>query len=444
MGAGSQPKNEQANHVERSIDASDSSDDDYSNEDDRDREYTMYHVSSGSTKPLVVDVRINEIDIPMELDTGASVSLMSEANFQPLREKGAVVVKTKARLSTYTGEAITVAGTADVQVEYQGHSVVLPLIITRGEGPTLLGRNWLSVLKLDWPKIFAVRSQPERTLQHVLDQYADVFQDKLGCLKGVKAQIHADADATPVFHRARSVPFALRTKVEKELDRLLAEGIIQPVQFSDWAAPIVPVIKGDGSVRICGDYKVTINKIARIYKYPIPRIDDLFASLSGGKKFSKLDLSHAYQQLELQEESRQYVTINTHKGLFTYNRLPFGVSSAPSIFQRVMETVLQGIDGVCVYIDDILVTGATDDQHLDHLAEVLKRLQEAGLKLKKDKCAYLLPEVEYLGHTISAEGLKTSESKVSGIVKAPTPKNVSELRSFLGLVNYYTTSSFQT
>ena len=296
MGAGSQPKNKQANHVKRNIDANDSSNDNYLKEDDRDREYTMYHVSSGSTKPLIVDGRINEINSPMELDIGASVSLMSKTNFQPLREKGAVVNKTKARLSTYMGEAIAVAGTAEVQVEHNGHSVVLPLIITREEGPTLLGRNWLSVLKLEWQKISAVRSQPERTLYNLLDQYADVFQDKLGCLKGVKPQIPADADATPVFHRARSVPFALRTKIEKELDCILAECIIQPVKFYDWAAPIVPVLKGDGSVRICGDYKVTINKVAKIDKYPIPQIVCICLA---AKNFTKLDLSHAYQQVEL-------------------------------------------------------------------------------------------------------------------------------------------------
>ena len=154
-------------------------------------------------------------------------------------------------------------------------------------------------------------------------------------------------------------------------------------------------------------------------------------------KFTKLDLSHAYQQIKLDEQSRQYVTINTHKGLFTYNRLPFGISSAPSIFQRVMESLLQGIDGVCVYIDDILVTGQTDQQHLSRLVDVLKRLQQAGLKLKKSKCSFLRPSVDYLGHTISAEGLRTSDAKVNGILKAPAPTNVSELRSFLGLVNYY-------
>ena len=196
-------------------------------------------------------------------------------------------------------------------------------------------------------------------------------------------------------------------------------------------------MKSDGNVRIRGDYKITINKAAKINKYPIPRIEDLFASLSGGKHFTKLDLSHAYQQVELDDESRVNVTINTHKGLFVYNRLPFGVSSAPSIFQRVMENLLQGIPGVCVYIDDILVTGQTDGKHLDHLAEVLRRLSKAGMWLKRSKCAFLLPSVQYLGHTISAEGLRTSDEKVIGILKAPAPRNVTELRSFLGLVNYY-------
>ena len=131
------------------------------------------------------------------------------------------------------------------------------------------------------------------------------------------------------------------------------------------------------------------------------------------------------------------MTISTHKGLFQYERLPFGVSSAPSIFQRVMDNLLQGIPGVCVYLDDILITGSTEEEHLQHLDDVLTRLSKAGLTLKKSKCAYLLKSVEYLGHTISKEGLHTSDSKVRAVLEAPAPRDVSELRSFLGLVNYY-------
>ena len=145
-------------------------------------------------------------------------------------------------------------------------------------------------------------------------------------MKGITAEIHVDLQAPPRFFKARSVPYALRGKVEQELERLERDGIIQPVQFSNWAAPIVPVVKRDGAVRICGDYKVTINRATEMDTYPLPRIEDLFASLTRGKIFSKLDLAHAYQQIALSEESKQYVGINTHKGLYVYNRLPLGVT----------------------------------------------------------------------------------------------------------------------
>ena len=112
-----------------------------------------------------------------------------------------------------------------------------------------------------------------------------------------------------------------------------AEGIIEPVQFADWAAPIVPVVKKDGTVRICGDFKMTVNRASKLDCYPIPKVADLLAKLAGRKSFSKLDMSRAYHQLVLKEGSRKYVVINTHQGLFQFNRLPFGVSSAPGIFQ---------------------------------------------------------------------------------------------------------------
>ena len=239
------------------------------------------------------------------------------------------------------------------------------------------------------------------------------------------------------FYKPRSVPFAMRNLVEKELERLQMQGIIEPVKFSDWAAPIVPVLKKDGGIRICGDYKLTVNRAAKIDTYPLPCIDDLFAALAGGKGFSKLDLAHAYQQVPLEETARKYVTINTQKGLFQYTGLPFEVSSAPAIFQRIIDNLLQGIPQVCVYLDDILVTGKSTEGHLKNLEEVLSRLRNAGMRLKKSKCAFLLPQVEYLGHQISEKGLQPTTQKLRAIVEAPAPHNVSQLKSFLGMINYY-------
>ena len=191
-------------------------------------------------------------------------------------------------------------------------------------------------------------------------------------------------------------------------------------------------MKPNGRVRICGDFKLTVNKVAKLDTYPLPKIDDLFSQLTSGKSFTKLDLAHAYLQIALDEESKQYVVINTHKGLYRYNRLPFGIHSAPAIFQQTIENILRGIPHVSVYIDDILVTGATEAEHLQILEKVLTLLCEAGVRLRRDKCAFMLKQVDYLGHSISAEGLKPSEEKIRAISQAPAPTNLAQLHSFLG------------
>ena len=145
--------------------------------------------------------------------------------------------------------------------------------------------------------------------------------------------------------------YALKPKIDTELDRLVEEGVYVPVGYSGWAAPIVPLLKSDETVRICGDYKQ--NKAAHCENYPLPRTEDLLATLNGGQKFSKLDLSHAYQQLLLDNESREYLTVNTHRGLFQSTRLQFGVHSASGVFQREMEKRLSHIPFTSVRVDDI-------------------------------------------------------------------------------------------
>ena len=167
------------------------------------------------------------------------------------------------------------------------------------------------------------------------------------------------------------------------------------------------------------------------------RLRILFARLVGGRSFTKLDMSQAYQQLFFDEESCKYVVINTHCSLFQYNGLPFGVSSAPGIFQQVMESILSGISGVVVYLDDILITGPTREAHLASLEEVLKKLEEAGLRLRKDKCVFLAPSVVYLGNVMDSQGLHPTPEKVRAIQDAPRPENIAQLKLYLGLLTYY-------
>ncbi len=343
----------------------------------------------------------------------------------------------EVKLHTYTGEKLEVRGELAVTVGYQGQVERLRLLVVEGNGPSLLGRDWLKKLSLNWKELNQLRTAPVPTLEATLHRHAEVFRDELGTIRGTVAKIHVDPQARPQFYRARAVPHALRGKVEMELEHLERAGVIEPVQFSDWAAPIVPIVKRDSSIRICGDYKLTVNKAAKLDVYPLPCIEDLLASLSGGTSFSKLDLAHAYLQLPLDDDSKKFATINTHRGLYQYNRLPFGVASAPAIFQRMMENLLHGLPNVTVYIDDVLVTGASDSEHLRNLDGVLTRMGEAGLRLKKDKCTFMLPEVEYLGHKISRHGLQPTPEKVRAVADAPPPQDVTQLKSFLGLVNYY-------
>lgn len=147
----------------------------------------------------------------------------------------------------------------------------------------------------------------------------------------------------PQYFKPRPVPYALKDKVAAELSRLEREGVLKKVESSDWATLIVPVLKPDGSVRICGDFKVTLRPYLDVPEYPMPTPEELFTKLNGGELFTKLDLSNAYQQVLLHEESQPCVTITTHLGLYQYTRLPFGVAAAPSLFQQIMDKLLDGL-----------------------------------------------------------------------------------------------------
>ncbi|KAJ8706686.1 hypothetical protein PYW07_012764 [Mythimna separata] len=267
-------------------------------------------------------------------------------------------------------------------------------------------------------------------------RYKELFTEGLGRFKGGPVRLRVREGATPVFCRARPVPYALRKRVDDELDIMLRTGVIEPVESADWATPLVPVRKADGGLRICADYKVTLNPVLLIDRYPLPRIDDLLVKLNGAKVLSKIDLSQAYNQIEL-EDPDNLTVINTHKGLFKYKRLVYGLSSSPGIFQRIMSNLVNDIPNVQVFLDDIIIGTTTMTQHLETLETLLERLHNSGIKLKKNKCFFMTNQVKYLGYIISADGIKTDPEKVEGIINIPSPRNVTELRSFLGTINFY-------
>ncbi|XP_055604734.1 uncharacterized protein K02A2.6-like [Uranotaenia lowii] len=244
--------------------------------------------------------------------------------------------------------------------------------------------------------------------------------------------------AKPVFKPKRPVPFHLQGLVEKELNRLQKLGVLEPVDYSDWAAPIVAVRKaqrdadGDPVVRICADYTTELNAMLKANKNPLPTPDDIFAKLAGCQYFSVIDLSDAYLQMEVEEDSQKLLTMNTHKGLFKVKRLPPGVKPAPRAFQKVVDNMLGSQEGVASFLDDVLVFGWTSSEHDRNLEQTLQRIQDFGFRLKIEKCKLYMTEAKYLGHIIDRNGIRTVPGKVSAISPDATAEESHRAAFILG------------
>ena len=400
-----------------------------------------------SVDPVMVEVRMNGESVRMEVDTGAAVSVMSQSSYERIRDSRQPLRESGLKLKTYTGEIVSPQGVASVDVVYQDQQSRLPITVVEGNVPNLLGRDWLSQLRLRWEELFPldrrlnVLEDVQGPVAELVAKFPGVFTNELGCLKNFKVNIPVPEGTQPKYCKTRPVPYAMKSRVEEELDRLEKQGVWKRVQYSKWAAPMVAVLKDPrdptGPIRICGDFKQTVNKVAPVDTYPIPSTIDQLAMLAGGEKFTKLDLSQAYQQLELDDPSRELLTINTHQGLYQPSRLQFGVHSATGMFQREMDSRLCRIPMTKVRVDDILVSGRNDAEHLQNLRLVLEELARSGLTLRISKCSFMKDEVTYCGYVINKQGAKPMPGNVEAVVKAPAPTNLTELRGFLGMVNYY-------
>ncbi|XP_045775110.1 uncharacterized protein K02A2.6-like [Maniola jurtina] len=383
--------------------------------------------------PYFLKVQIDEHLLECEIDTGSRISAISDQLFYKLFSHKKLISDSLI-LRCYSGTQIESLGYVHVDVtvgEVRVPNLTL-YVIQNGSRP-LLGRDWLRAL--DVRQITLKEIADDRFVDRLTAEFPEVFTDTLGtCKKTIQLQL---TDQEPVYVKARPVPLALRGRVQAELERLEREGYMYRVDHSEYGTPIVPVVKACGEIRICGDYKVTINPKLKRDFYPLPRIEELFASLSGGEEFSKIDLKHSYQQVMLSEDSQAYTAITTHIGTFVYRRTPFGLSCIPEKFQKLMEETLRGIPGTVVFLDDICVTGSNRQTHLANLRAVLERLRSMGFTVKLSKCSFLKPSVKYLGFIIDKSGLHPDPNKIEAIHDAPRPENVTQLKSFLGLLNYY-------
>ncbi|XP_058038753.1 uncharacterized protein K02A2.6-like [Ahaetulla prasina] len=397
---------------------------------------TIDHAATHVEEKIFTNPKIEGVPCQLEVDTGSAITIMSWDTFVKALPHIAKckLQKQRLRVQDYQGNRIPVRGTTTVWVEYGQHKKTLPITLVEGTLPSLLGLDWFRALGMGVTGIHRIGCDLQDAL---MEEFAEVFEDRLGKYKGTPISFNLDPQVAPIRLKARRVPFALKPKIDREIDKLVNQGILVPVDHAKWETPIVTPIKPDGSIRICADYKATLNKALQKSAYPVPVVQHLLHSLGHGQVFAKLDLAQAYQQLPVDASTAEAQTIVTHRGAFKCTRLQFGVSVAPGLFQNLMERLLQGLPGVVPYFDDVLISGENLKELGERLRKVLAVFRSAGLKVKAKKCQIGVESVEFLGYRIDKKGIHPTESKVKAIKRAPAPKNKTELQAFLGLVNFY-------
>ncbi|XP_058828320.1 uncharacterized protein K02A2.6-like [Topomyia yanbarensis] len=410
-------------------------------------EVCKLEIAAKPSSKFWLDLQVNGTKIRFEVDTGAPVAIISTYD-KKMHFAADTLLPSDMQLVSFCDTRIQIEGMLEVKVVHDGKSLLLPLYVSNVKKHPLLGRQWMKAMRVDLNKIAytdvnkidtvtnSLQTMPA-AVKTLVEKYATLYDNSIGKIKGLSAKLCLKPNTNPVYIKSRPVPFSLRAVVENELDKLVNNGILVKVNHSAWATPIVPVPKANNKVRLCGDYKVTVNPNLVVDGHPLPTIEELFANVAGGEKFTKIDLTQAYLQLEVEEGDREVLTLNTHKGLYQPTRLMYGIASAPAIWQRLMEQVLNGIPGVTVFLDDIRITGPNDQIHLQRLEEVLKRLSSYNMRINLEKCHFFANEIEYCGYLINKTGIHKVKRKITAIQNMPVPENKDQIRSFVGLVNYY-------
>ncbi|KAI2644440.1 Retrovirus-related Pol polyprotein from transposon opus [Labeo rohita] len=373
-----------------------------------------------SNDSWTVTLRIQDTDVQFKIDTGADISVISEQTYEALNMKPDLT-SANAVLDCPGGK-LRSAGRFETSTHYRGNKYCFTVFVITGQYVSnLLSREASAALGL---------------VQRI-DNVAHSPSASVGLLKTIPVRIKLKANAVPyAVTTARRVSVPLLPKVKAELERMVKGGVIEEItEPTEWCAPMVPVPRKSGQVRICVGLN-RLNQAVERERYILPTLDDILPQMAGATMFSLLDAESGFWQIPLERESAKLTTFITPFGRYFFHRLPFGISSAPEIFQREMNNLLRDHEGTAAYMDDIIVYGETQEVHDRRLQRVLKTLSDAGLKLNEDKCLLRQTQLRFLGHVIDSHGVRPDKEKVAAIMNVLPPQNVTEVKRILGMVHY--------
>ncbi|UYV66480.1 hypothetical protein LAZ67_4001837 [Cordylochernes scorpioides] len=378
-----------------------------------------------------VYVKVDKIKILFKMDTGADVNIIpQEIYFKNFAHKK--LCKPDIQLLGPRQVKLHVIGKFTALIEKDGRSIPGEIFVVPQLMQPLLSGKACESLNL----IKRLQSIEKRNSLNPFEEYPKLFTG-LGTLQGSYTIKLKDESQPHAIYTPRRIPIPLLNKTKEQLDQMVEKGVIEKVeQPTDWCAPMVIVPKpSSNDLRICVDL-TALNKFVKREHYPIPSVEYTLAQMGGAKLFSKLDANSGFWQIPLSEESSSLTTFLTPFGRYRFKRLPFGISSAPEVFQRKMSNLLESQSGVNCHMDDIVIWGATQEEHDERLRCVLRKLQDSGLTLNKEKCIFSVKEIKFLGHLITERGVLPDPNKVQAIREFPSPSSISEVRRFLGMVNF--------